>query len=343
MTRIAIGLVVVVLTAVSGAMGQVVEVAPSGAIVVAHDGVIEMYDGSGHRRLWQVEGVRHPGAIAIGEKRIAVLDPLNDAIRVVGLDGGNAATLASRGSPVAAEWSGDALMVLDRDAGTLTRIEADGARASIATGIYPDSMRKMDGKIYVYSRGDGLFQEISTKPLRVERSMRIEPFASDLEVDQHFAYFVYPTKRRIRSLELKTFLEGDQSKVAGVPADLDAGTRGTLMTARLLSIADAAGKRVLRIEVPQSTGAAFGRGFLRGLLGLGLFNGSAVEFPSAVDRVASRGRLVLAYDSLRGTLWSVVGRTVTPIATGISPRAFAFTREGVVWWDGKLMGGKIEE
>jgi len=74
---------------------------------------------------------------------------------------------------------------------------------------------------------------------------------------------------------------------------------------------------------------AVARGFLRGLIGLGLNRNRTSQFPSGVDRVIARGSSWIAYDSSTGTLY----RSGKAIAQSVGPHAFALTSNGIVWWD----------
>jgi hypothetical protein len=125
-----------------------------------------------------------------------------------------------------------------------------------------------------------------------------------------------------------------------VPVDLDFAGGGTALSARILAVADPSAKRVWLTESTQSTAKAVARGFLRGFLGLGLFGGRASEFPTGVDRVETRGRNWIAYDSSSRTLYHFTRRKSSVLARGVAPGAFALTRDGVAWWDGTSVAEK---
>lgn len=82
---------------------------------------------------------------------------------------------------------------------------------------------------------------------------------------------------------------------------------------------------------------AIARGFLRGLLGLGLFDSRSSQFPTGVDRVEIVGKRWFAYDTSSGTLYRFDKRKSSVVAKGVSPAAFAVSARGVSWWsDGRL-------
>ena len=122
-----------------------------------------------------------------------------------------------------------------------------------------------------------------------------------------------------------------------VPVDLAVTSRGSGLSASRLAIADPSAKRVWVVEGQESVARAVTRGFLRGLLGLGLFAPASSEFPTGVDRVVSRGAMTVAYDSTTQTLYRIKGSHGTPIARGIAPNAFAIADGTVaVWQNGAL-------
>ena len=122
--------------------------------------------------------------------------------------------------------------------------------------------------------------------------------------------------------------------VGAVPVDLAFVGGGSALTARLLAVADPSAKRVWIVESTQSLGKAIARGFLRGLLGLGLIGNRSSEFPTGVDRVEAGASGWIAYDSSSGTLYRFDRKGSQRLATAVPPSGFALTRDGVAWWDG---------
>jgi len=147
--------------------------------------------------------------------------------------------------------------------------------------------------------------------------------AVDAAVATGFALAVtYPRAGKLVIVDLAKMKPYGEQKVGAVPVSV-------AVVARKLAIADPSAKRVWMIEGAQTFGQAVARGFLRGLIGLGLNRNRTSQFPSGVDRVLARGSSWIAYDSSTGTIY----RGGKPIAQAIGPRAFALTGEKVVWWD----------
>lgn len=108
------------------------------------------------------------------------------------------------------------------------------------------------------------------------------------------------------------------------------------MTARTLAVADPSAKRVWMIEAAQSFTQALVRGFLRGLLGLGLFGGRGWQFPTGIDRVMIRGPHWYAYDSSSGTLYQFTKSKSSVLAKDIPPEGFSIGPSGVYVWNAEV-------
>ena len=305
------------------ANAQVVATTPRG-VVVAHDNVIELFDGE--NRIWSAPGVQTPETVVSSKDQIAVLDPLNDEARIVELATGRGRTVRTGETPIAGVFIGNALYLLERDARALERIGADGTRASIPTPADPAFLRQRNGVLYVYSRAEGMVLEVATSPFAARRTAKTAAFGSDFEVDGRSAYVVQPRAGKIAVVSLATMKPSGTMDVGAVPVDLD-------VASRTLAIADPSAKRVWLLEGAQSTSQAFLRGFVRGLLGLGLFGGRASQFPTGVDRVMARGGRWYAYDSSSGTLYRFTKRASATVAKNVGPQRFTITDGGVFVWN----------
>lgn len=302
------------------ALGQVVA-STSRGVVSAHDGRIRLENG------WNVEGVSNPTSIAVGDERIAVLDALHDAATIVDLASGQSRTIETAATPVDAAFIGDDLFVLARDARLLQTPAGD-----VPLSPDPAFLRRSGNRLYVYGRASGVIEEV--EGARVQRRLAVPPFASDLEISGSTAFLVYPRDARIRTVNLGTMqLEGELA-VGAVPVDLAFAGGGTILTARLLAVADPSAKRVWIAESTQSLPKAIARGFIRGLLGLGLFGNRASEFPTGVDRVEIGARGWIAYDSSSGSLYRFDRKSSRLLARDVPPAGFALTAKGVAWWNG---------
>jgi hypothetical protein len=305
--------------------------ATSRGIVIAHDQVIELFDRTGRNLIWKTAGLPTPQTIAASNERIAVLDPLSNEARIVELATGRGTTVRTGETPIAGVFIGPTLYLLERDARALERIGADGTRASISTGADPAFLRESNGRLYIYARGEGLVQEVSTSPFAIRRSVRVTPFASDFEIDSKNAYVVDPHSAKIGIVNLESMQTAGNIEVGAVPVSFAFASTGTSLTARTLAVADPSAKKVWLIEGAQSVTQAFTRGFLRGLIGLGLFGSGTSNFPTGVDRVFVRGSRWYAFDSSSGTLYRFTKSSNSVVARNI--RTFAVAAEGVFYWD----------
>ncbi len=166
-------------------------------------------------------------------------------------------------------------------------------------------------------------------PFAIGRRISVPPFASHLAADGKHAFLVYPRGGTIVTVALDTLTTSSQD-VGAVPIDL-------AVTSNTLAVADPTAKRVWIIEGPQSTSQAFARGFLRGLLGLGLGANHNADFPTGVDRVVARGGRWIAYDSAGGALYGVDKTQSTLLAKHVAPQGFTVTADGaVVFWNDEV-------
>jgi hypothetical protein len=276
-------------------------------IVAAHDHRIEL---AGQ---WTIDGVQHATAIATGDDKVVVLDALNNEAVLVNLASGDARRIQTAETPVAASFVGKDLYILARDAGILHRLGGEDTR------VQADLLK---GE-HLYSRATGTLQKIGGKPVQMP------PFASDLEVDGDTVYLTYPREAMVRSVRNG---EVGEVRVGAVPVDL-------AIAGNMLAVADPSSKRVWVTEARQSVAEAFARGFLRGFLGLSGGRRDAA-LPTGVDRIETRGRVWIAYDSSSGTLYHVTPRQSTLLARNVPPHAFALTENGVAWWTGTSVAQK---
>jgi len=258
-----------------------------------------------------------------GTDRVAVLDGLANEARIVDLRTGRAEIVRTGETPIDGLFLGRQLYLLERDARALERIGGEGARGSLQLAADPAFLREANGMLYVYSRAAGLVQEIDPAALAVRRTLRIDPFASDFELDGRSGYLVYPRAAKLRTFSLRTMKATGEIAAGAVPVDL-------AIAGHTLAVADPAGKRVWLLEGSQSMAQAFARGFLRGLLGLGLGGDGQSQFPTGVDRVIIHGPVWLAYDSSSGTIYRFTKSTSSVVARDVAPGTFALTAEGLV-------------
>jgi hypothetical protein len=252
---------------------------------------------------------------------------MQDEAVVIDLETGRSERIVTAATPVAALFAGETLHILARDG----RVLQSGA-TRVALSPDPVFMRAAEGRIYIYCRTPGILEEI--EGARVTRRLSVPPFASDFEVSGTTAFLTYPRDGRVRTFDLVTMKSSGEIAVGAVPVDLTFAGGGTALTARLLAVADPSAKRVWIAESTQSMTKAVTRGFLRGLLGLGLMGNRASSFPTGVDRVETDGNRWLAYDSSSGSLYRFTRKESRLLATNVPPAGFALTPGGVAWWNG---------
>jgi hypothetical protein len=306
---------------VSMAASAQVLTATDRGIVLAHDHRIELAGA------WKIEGVAHATAVIAGDERVVVLDALNNEAVVAELATGRATRIRTAETPIDAAFVGDELYILARDARLLQHIGGKDV------ALQADFLEAENGKLYAYSRVTGALHRVGGATIQVA------PFASDFEIDGGTAYLTFPREARVRTADLET---GKVAEVAvgAVPVDLAFAGGGTAISARILAVADPSAKRVWMAESTQSMAAAVTRGFLRGFLGLGLFGHRDSRFPTGVDRVETRGKTWIAYDSSSRTLYHFTRSETSVIARNVAPLAFALTGNGVAWWNGTSVAEK---
>lgn len=300
---------------------QILTSTPKG-VVAAHNGQITL----ANRRL--ADGLANPTFATASNTRVAVLDALANEAVIVDLNTGRATRTQTAETPIAAAFVNDELYILARDARVLQR-----GSVRIPLAADPAFLRTSQNRLYVYSRTTGAIEEIERD--RVTRRITAPPFASDFEIAGNTAYLAYPREGRIRAFTLTTLAPRGEIVVGAVPVDIAFASNATALTARTLAVADPSSKRVWLAETTQSTLEAFGRGFLRGFLGLGLFGSNRnSQFPTGIDRVEIRGAHWIAYDSSSGTLYRFTKRSSSVVATNVPPHGFTLTADGVAWWNG---------
>lgn len=308
------------------------------SVIVARGGATPSVTafGSGEQKIqWSISGVPNPASIAFSDDGLqaAVLDPLHDLVQLVSTRDGASRQIATAETPVAALFDESRLFILCRDGRTLMRISAEGEAVSLE--LPPDStlLRSANRRLYVYSRRGGQLTEIDPQSMRIERSMIAVSSASDFEVDRDFGYLVVPTSGEIVIISLSEWRSVDRIIPGAVPTDLALSGGGGVLNAGILVTADPASRAVWRGERSQSGAAAFGRGFVRGLLGLGLFKPGSNEYPTGVDRVWAATWGIAAHDASSGTLYLLRDGKGRAVVSGIPASAIAVTSQGIMYWD----------
>lgn len=315
----------VLLLCATPSFAQVLTDTPHG-VIVAHDGRIEW---SGR----DIGGVRNATFVTADDVRAVVLDALHNEAVIVSLASGNVQRVRTAETPIAAVFANRELYILARDARVLQHV---GGK-DIPLDADPSHIAHSNGRVLVYSRTAGVLREIGGG------RWQVPPFASDFEIAGDRVYLTYPREGKVRVGRIArtgAMEPMEELRVGAVPTDVAFAGGGTALTARILAVADPSAKRVWLAETTQSMAEAVGRGFLRGLLGLGLFGGRSSQFPTGVDRVQTRGKLWIAYDSSSRTLYRFTRKQSTVLARDVGPQAWALTPNGVAWWDGTSVAEK---
>ena len=331
MKRLALALLLCI-GSLQAAATPVVVCATARGVAVATPGSLQFFDRSG-QLLWSGDGVAIPTAALASTDRIAIIDSLNNDVRIAALPDGQGKTIRVGETPIEGMFIDRDLFLLERDARTLERVAPDGSRSSVALASDPAFLRQFGGRFYVYSRAEGVLQEIGKTPFTIRRSAHVARFASDLELDGRNAYLVDPRAGNLAVVSLATMTAAGKIDVGAVPIDLAFAGASTALTARTLAVADPSAKRVWLIEGAQSFTQAVVRGFLRGFLGLGLFGGRDSQFPTGIDRLIVRDSRWYAYDTSSGSLYRFTKSKSTVLAKGLGPTAFSVGPGGVFVWN----------
>jgi len=269
---------------------------PTATIVVAHDNRIEAFDRTGATRLWSAKGLASPSAIAVSRDgtKAAILDGFADRVAVVSVADGTVALHDTPATPVAAAFFGRDVWIVLRDAGKVVRITPEGEKLEARVALDPAFLAVTDEFVYVYSRAEGLLQEIDPKSAQVTRSVSVGTAGSDLEIREPrpgekpgaVAYLCRPASGTIVTVDLPS-MERHDMKTGGAPVDLAFASDG-----KTLVIADAKAQR---------------------------------------DRVAATSAGMFAFDSRGGTVYRIEGRNATKIAAGVA--SFVVTDESIFTWD----------
>ena len=309
-----------------GVRAQVIVTAGDG-FAVADAGRVRLFDAAGTGVIWTAQGVERPSKIVVTTNKLAVIDSFADRIAIV--ENGVTRFIDTGASPIDALFAGADLVVLSRDARLLERHGGNGQRAVVELAADAAFLREANGFAYVYSRLEGVVQEISLTPFAMTRRATLAPYAADFETDGTNGYLLFPREATLRAFPLSTLKVTSESAAGGAPADLELLRRASTLSATRIAIADPAARRVWTMEGLQSVGRAFSRGFLRGLLGLRLFAPSQSEFPTGVDRVIAAGSSLAAFDSTTGTLYRLKGAKIETIAKGIAATGFTASKDGI--------------
>lgn len=299
----------------------------TGTIVVAHDSRIDGFDRSGEKRLWTANGLASPSSIVMSAdgKSAAILDGFADRVAIVSVADGAVEHYETPGTPVAAAFFGRDVWVILRDRYRVLRITSEGL-TDVVVALDPAFIAVSDKFVYVYSRAEGLLQEIDPKSAQVTRTATVGSGGSDLEVRPPkrgepagaVAYVCRPGYAKIAVVDLVA-MDSIQRTLGGAPIDLAYVPLGAKLSINPgMSVVADPGKQILLESTDPGP------------------VGTTINLPTATDRIAIAGAGLFAFDSSSGTLYRVEGRTATKVASGLTATSFVATDDGLFTWAGKL-------
>jgi hypothetical protein len=272
-------------------------------------------------------------ATGAGSGRAVVIDPTTDRVLVVDTADGRSWRHDVAGTPVEAVASRDGVYVLARDTGRIARITDETMTFVAGTGGDATFLRFSSEYLYVYLRTAGAIDRYGPD-LSPAGTLEVPPFASAMQLDGERAWLVYPQRGTIASVLLTAMALEGEVRVGGAPVDLAIAARADALTATRLLVADPSMRVVWTTEGLQSMGRAVARGFLRGLLGLGLYRDRALEVPSPVDRVFVAGNTRFGLDSVSGTLYRLERRSAVLVARDVCTSCLASDGASLFVWSG---------
>ena len=299
----------------------------TGTIVVAHDGLIEGFDRSGQKQLWSAEGLASPSAIITSSdgKTMAVLDGFSDGVAIVSVADGTVELHEAPSTPVAAAFFGPDVWIVLRDQPRVLRITPDGEETEVAVALDPALITVSDQFVYVYSRPEGLLQEIDPKSAQVTRSLAIGTAGSDLEIrlpipggkPGAMAFLCRPAHGMVVAIDIIPW-ESREMNAGVAPIDLLIIPLGSQLSIDpgMSVIADPGQQALLLSSQPGA-----GRGPLRQ--------------PTATDRLTVTAAGLFAFDSNSGTVYRVERKATTKIASGLTATSWVPTNDALFTWDVK--------
>lgn len=296
-----------------------------GIAVRAASNEIAAFDLPSMRPAWTAAGVRNPHLLVLSPdgRWAAAIDAISNRLALADLAQRTSRIQPLPETPLAAGFLDGALFVVSRDARILSRIDPAGGETRTAA-LQPGASHLLaaGSGVIVYAPLTGVAERFDPSTLRSLASAQLPRFASDLESHGRSGYLVLPRSGQLAVFALDTLALEKRSAAGAVPIDVAVEAPATAARAARIAIADPSSKRVWRDEGTQSTAEAFGRGFLRGLLGLGLYRPRSAAFPDGVDRLLARGGRLLAFDSSTGTVFAVDGDRATALVSGVAWGSF---------------------
>lgn len=285
----------------------------TGTIVVAHDNVIDGFDRTGVKTLWSVKGLESPSSVVVSTdgSTAVVLDGFANRVAVVSIAVGAVDLHDVPATPVAAAFLGTDAWVILRDRSSVMRLRD---AKEIAVALDPAFIAVSEPYVYVYSRAEGVLQEIDPKTMAVRRTVETGSGGSDLEIREREAFVCRPLVAKIAAIDLPHMTSRD---LGCCQSPIDLAFEDTLRS----YIVDPTRQSAYVSKGSKDPG-----------------EGRAILLPTPCDRLATGGAGVFAFDSNSGSIYHLSGATAGTVASGAA--AFAITDKTLFWWDaarGKLL------
>jgi DNA-binding beta-propeller fold protein YncE len=281
----------------------------TGTIVVAHDNAIDGFDRTGEKKMWSAKGLESPSAIAVSPdgSMAVVLDGFANRVALVTLADGAVEFHETPATPLAAVFFGRDAWIILRDRSSVMRLSD---QKEVPVALDPAFIVAGVDNLYVYSRAEGVLQEIDPKAAAMRRTVETGSGGSDLEIRRYEAFVCRPMVGKIAAIDLLKMTSRD-IPCGETPMDVAFDNVGTSY------IADPT-KQIAYVSKDPG-------------------EGRPVNLPTPADRIVSGGAGAYAFDSNCRTIYRISGHIAGTVATGVD--AFVSTDKTLFWWDAK--SGKL--
>lgn len=295
---------------------------------IAREGRIEEWTRNGLSQSW--EGPALPAAMLHQGNR-TIVSGIDGELVVVDHHSGVASSVQLQQTVTEMIATPHGVVLLEGASGEIHLLREHEAAPLTSAGADAADGRYADGSLYLYSRAQRTISRVSLD----DGSSVIAPLSavpSDLEVDQSGVYVTYPEEGAVEVFDRISLASRERFRIGSAPVDLALASSSSLASGGSFVVADPAAGAVIRDERSRSVVSSFLRGFLRGLLGIGLARAEVFRPDGRPDHVRV-GRSVWAQDSASGKIWRIDGKQIAEI--GIAPAgAFAVSeRDSAAWID----------
>lgn len=309
--RLRLALSLAALLTVTPALASPLLVVAQGKATVARDGAIEIHTPDSASPI-TLAGAPDPVVLAVSEDGSRTAVASSDGT-VLLLGPSERTTIDSSLAITELRFSGDVLWALDGLRGILL-MEARGSFTRVGE-FGPDSrmLATHEESVYLVAQSAREVVRIDSSTGAVLHRGSIPDAAGDMTIAASGVYLTLPRTGEVLVLDRLGLVERERFRLGRAPTGVAiTGTGGALGPATIW-VADPATGGVISDEASQSMPAAISRGFLRGLLGLGLANARVHELPGRPSRVQAAAGGVIAQELTTGVLWSIRGKRIVRI------------------------------